>query len=109
MWEVALCVTVVAIIWLVLAELRLKAKSVESELDRLRAEKLHDEHTRSSVSREYWSIPRETRQRLRLLAEEHIQTTHIPTMAGSIELAVVNIWERAHEALRRRGDIPHRS
>lgn len=98
MWAVLLCVAFVAIVWLaqVLAELRHRAETAENELGRLRAEKLNDEHTRSSVSREYWSIPRETRQQLRLLAEEHIQRTHIPTMAGSIEVAVVNMWKRKH-------------
>ena len=108
MWQVVLCVAIAAILWFaqVLAQLRHKAKTVQSDLEGLRAEKLNDEHTRSLVSREYWSIPSETRQRLRLLAEEHIQRTHVPTMAGSIEVAVVNMWKRSQEEQRRRGVIP---
>ena len=96
MWAVGLIIAFLAIVWLsqVLAELRHRAKTAESEREKLRAEKLNDEHTRSSVSREYWSIPPETRQQLRSLAEEHIQSSHIPTMAGSIEVAVVTMWER---------------
>jgi len=101
---------------LVFANLRQKAKTAQNEreelpsqLEKLRAEKLNDEHTRSSVSREYWAIPPETRQQLRLLAEGHIQKTHIPTMAGSIEVAVVNMWKRAQDEQRRRGDIPVRN
>ena len=92
MWGVLLCIACLAIVWLVqaLSELQHKTKTAQSEVEELRAEKLNDEHTRSSVSREYWSIPSEIRQRLRLMADEHIQRTDIPTMAGSIEVAVVN-------------------
>jgi len=62
-WEVVVGIAIVATVWLVLAELRQKAKTARSELEDLRselqkarAEKLDDERTRSSVSREYWSI-----------------------------------------------------
>jgi hypothetical protein len=44
-----------------------------------------------------------------LLAEEHIQSNYIPTMAGSIEVAVVNMWKRAQDEQGRRGVIPDRN
>jgi hypothetical protein len=68
------------------------------ELEALQARRHEDEQNRLSISREYWSIPENERQRLRSLAEDHIQRSDIPTTAGSIEVAVVNMWQRSKEA-----------
>jgi len=112
MWGLLICVAVVAIAWLagIFEERRRRANiprrdkhffefpCLICELESLKSEKLKDEKSRSSTSREYWSIPDAERQRLRALAEEHIQNNDIPTLAGSIEVAVVNMWRKSRDS-----------
>jgi len=57
-----------------------------------------EEQAKLSIDREYWLIPDDKRHQLRQLAEEHIKRNSIATGRGSIELAVVNMWRRSHDA-----------
>ena len=112
MWGLLICLAVIGVIWLaesVTERKRLRRMPrcprhffqvlcVFCELEALKVEKSRDEQNKRSISREYWSIPEVERQRLRLLAEDHIQKSDIPAMAGSIKIAVVNVWRQSKEA-----------